>query len=789
MLNFFRKNQRIFFIIITVVICISFTFFGASNSLSEPSEVPDRVITKGVDGSNLMQRDLATVCRLISSSPLDRNAWQQGKIPNLLNDSVIEKDLLSTGMGMMLARRYFEELKPDFEKRLVRIKSYRPYAHPQYPQISAVAIWNRFMPSLSQHFALLKTKSDQFTVETLGILFQLYLDQTMLPPDMVKQILVYQLNQQALTPDPLLSHTDLSLFGFHSLEDWFGPRFIELAGQFMMNAALLAQDKGYEISNEAIRSDLYQNIVNGYREISRQEQIKAEDVESYYQNELRHLGVDERQLLASWKNVMLFRRLFQDIGNSVFLDPLAYQQFHQYTRDALKVDLYELPSYLQLSDLLDVFKLQLYLEAVSFDYPRQRTQLSLPRQLLALDTIEKKAPELIEQQFEIEYAEVRKEDLTRNISLKQTWEWEVQDASWEALKKQFSELAASKAQSAQDRFAALDALDSAVRLKVDAFAQNQMISQHPEQIMAALEVATPRTASLGLRASGGSTPFTRIKDQRKLMELLRAAPIKGEIATVETQTIQNRLNAYSEDQQTFYRIHVLDRSPDRVALTFAKAKSDGTLEKMLEKRLDAAYPEVRRKQPSLFQNTDGSWKPLRDVKEQVGRIVFADLLKATEDSYRSLTGELPGKVGELPSTFYAQYRLHAFVSDLKAEVEQHPEDARWMRFDAIAEPTVDNQWKLIKTSRTVERNSDFSFAKEQMFAVPVNGWSNVEIGQAGSLAFYRVTEKEVVADITAQEVEQGQHLLSLDAQRNFMVDLLNQIHEKNAIDLTAGDQL
>lgn len=270
MLNFFRKNQRIFFIIITVVICISFTFFGASNSLSEPSEVPDRVITKGVDGSNLMQRDLATVCRLISSSPLDRNAWQQGKIPNLLNDSVIEKDLLSTGMGMMLARRYFEELKPDFEKRLVRIKSYRPYAHPQYPQISAVAIWNRFMPSLSQHFALLKTKSDQFTVETLGILFQLYLDQTMLPPDMVKQILVYQLNQQALTPDPLLSHTDLSLFGFHSLEDWFGPRFIELAGQFMMNAALLAQDKGYEISNEAIRSDLYQNIVNGYREISRQ---------------------------------------------------------------------------------------------------------------------------------------------------------------------------------------------------------------------------------------------------------------------------------------------------------------------------------------------------------------------------------------------------------------------------------------------------------------------------------------------------------------------------------------
>ncbi|MCT6647210.1 hypothetical protein N4G37_14170, partial [Enterococcus faecalis] len=84
-----------------------------------------------------------------------------------------EKDLIASGMAMMLARRYFEELKPEFEQRLARIKSFRPYSHPQFPAVSAEAVWGRFLPSLNQHLMFLKTKSDQFTVETLGILFQL----------------------------------------------------------------------------------------------------------------------------------------------------------------------------------------------------------------------------------------------------------------------------------------------------------------------------------------------------------------------------------------------------------------------------------------------------------------------------------------------------------------------------------------------------------------------------------------------------------------------------------------
>lgn len=789
MLSFFRKHQRFFFIIITTVTVISFCFFGtlgSGGSGSPVHDVPNRVVVKGINGSDIMQHDLSTVCRMIGTSPLDRDVLQKGVSPNLLNDSVIEKDLIAPGMAMILSRHYFEELRPDLEKRLLRVKNYRPYTHPQYPQISAEAVWRQFLPALSQHLGVLRAKSDQLTVETLAVLFQLYLDQTMLPADFLKQVLAHQLNQQGLAVDPLLTHADLSLFGFHSLEDWFGPRFVELAGQFVMNAALFARDNGYQVSNEAVRADLYQNIVDGYRSISRQDKIQADDIDAYYQRKMRELGVDEQQMLQGWRQVMLFRRLFQDVGNSVLLDPLPLEQFHRYTKEALKVDLYELPSHLQLKSLSDVFKLQLYLEAVSLEHARQKNSLSLSQQFASVEQIDKKAPELVESQIEVEYAEVRKDALLREISLKETWDWEVQDASWRALKLKFPQLASSQAQSALDRYKALDLLDAPLRRKVDAFAQESIIDQHPERIAAALDRAAIRQQAFGLRGAGSIGPFHQIKDHEQLAQLLRSAPLRGAASSSEQQTIQEHLNRYSEDQNTFYRIAVLSRNEARTVLTFAEAQKDGTLDQMLDKRLEAAYPDVRRKSSAQFQKGDGTWKPYRDVKEKVGRLVFVDLLKAIEDSNRPVVEALAATGEEFPSSFYVQNRLYSFMNQVKGQVEAQGDHQQWIREDSEHESTFAGQWKLLKRSPTIERNSDFSFAKEQMFEISAGSWSPVAAGQSGSLSFYQVLGSEHPSSLAVEEMSEGHQLLSLDAQRTLLLDLIKKIEEKKAIDLTAS---
>jgi GcvH upstream region-like protein len=756
MLQFLRKHQRIFFIFVTVAIVLSFTFFGTYSSLAGTGEVPDQVVVKGVDGSDLMQRDLNALCRFIGTSVLDRSGWQQGKMPNLLNDSVIEKDLIGNGMGMILARRYFEELKAEIEQRMPQIRRFRPYAHPHAPYLNAEVVWQRFNPALSQHLSLLREKSDQLTMETLAILFQLYLDQATLPPDMLKQILVYHQNQQGIPPDPVLQHADLSLFGFQSLEDWFGPRFVELSGQFIMNAALLADERGYRVSNEAIRADLFQNIYTGYKQISQEGAISVEDAEKYYQAELRNLGLDEASALNAWRQVMLFRSLFHDVGNAVFLDRLPFEQFGAFAKDSVQVDLYELPSAFQLPDIRSLLRLQVYLEAISNENMRNKTEL--PTSFLSLEQIEKRAPELVEQYFELEYAEVDREDLMRAISLKQTWDWEVEDAHWELIKKQFSSLAHLKAETLGERHSLLDKLEAKERLKVDQFAREKMIVERPEEIASALSLASTKYWSMGLRAKGGSFPLIGVKDQAALLDLLRQTPL---------------LNCYSPDGRHFYRIAVIKQHPEKTVLTFADALRDGTLDRMLDERLEVGYPDVRRRNPSLFQTKDGSWKSLIEVKDAVGRLVYADLLKTIENFYRKEMGELPGKSGELPGAFYAKHRLLSYVmaakKDLIAQVEPQ-----------LSNPLA-GQWQLVRTARTIQKSTSLPFPKERMFSLAISEWSPVEIGDLGALAFYQVLGKDQTSVLSVAELEQGQKAISLDAQRSFMIDFLNLIGEKKAI--------
>jgi GcvH upstream region-like protein len=784
MLSFFRKHQRIFFIIVTVVVVISFSFFGTFSSFAPSAqEGPDKALVKGIDGSEIMQREVSALCKLIGTSPLDKASRQRGNIPNLMNDSVIEKDLIASGMALMIARRYFDEIKPDIEACLTRIKSHRFYVHPQSPAVGAESIWNRFIPHLNQHLTLLKVHSDQATLETLSILLQLYLDQTALPSEFVRQLLMRQVEQLGLTPDPQLAYADLSLFGFHTLEDWVGPKFIELAGQFMINAARYAEEKGYQVSPEAVRSELYQNIVHNYREMFRTDKVKTQDIDAYYQAQLQHLGLDESALVRSWRNVALFRRLFRDVGNSVFLDPLPFQQFHHYTKGACQIELYELPDYLQFTDLSDVCKFQVYLDAVAANQVQRKNPLSLPQECAAIDQIEKRAPELVEQKVKVEYAEVCKEDLLREISLKETWDWEVEESSWTTLKQHFPHLASLASTTKGERIQALDRLDAPVRLKVDAYAQECILALHPERITAALDRALMHEAEFGLRGAGNCGPFNKIKDSRRLSDLLRKATIQGVEISQEALSIQKTLDAYSEDQQTYYRIHLLGREEERNVLTFYQARKDGTLDKMLDKRLEEAYPEARRKQAAAFQRSDGTWKPLKEVREKVCRIAFSDLLKAIEDSQKKLAEPMLAKGGELPSSFYTQYRFFTFLSDVKKQIEANPDDPQWVRTDRDDHALV-GQWKLIKSSRTVERSSDYGFAKEQMFHVPVMGWSSVDIGRLGSLAFYRVVGREEVASAALDEIKEGHHLISMEAQRAFLSDLLDTIQEKRSIALS-----
>src|SRR5579885_769081 len=166
MLHFFRKHQRFFFIFMTVIIVISFSFFGTFDTFLPKDIRPDSTLGSAIDGSPISQREVELMGRFLSTSDENQDLFQKGKMPNLMNDGVIQKDFLATGMGAFLSDRYFDHLKSDLEVRLKRIQAYKPYHHPQAPFLGAEMIWQHFIPGLLTDLNQIKNLKSEVTSAT-----------------------------------------------------------------------------------------------------------------------------------------------------------------------------------------------------------------------------------------------------------------------------------------------------------------------------------------------------------------------------------------------------------------------------------------------------------------------------------------------------------------------------------------------------------------------------------------------------------------------------------------------
>lgn len=761
MLDFVKRHQRKIFIVITVMTVSSFVFFGTFSTLMDPrQEVSDRQVATSITGKPLMQREIYSLCQLLSTSAA--HPGLKNRMPNLFNEGVIEKEFLSTGLSLVLAKEHFAHLKPDLDARLKKMKRYHFYSHPASVHVGVLSLYQRFAPSLMQHLELLKKQGEECTLESLALMIQLYRDQESLPTEMIRQMLLFQQRQQGLPPDPRLAEGDLSLFGFTSLDDWFGPLFVEMHVQFIANAADFAKAKGYTVKNDAVRVDLFRNLLTGYKRFSESDTNPTmQEMQQYYQGKMQQWGVDEKSVLAAWSKVLLFRHLLADVGASVRADPLFIQQFHAYSEQNATIALYELPHPLQFSDFQTLLKFQLYVECIAA-HP-QKTRLDLPREIAPLEVIEKRFSGLVQRECEVEYTEVQKSVLAADLSIKETWEWEASDANWSALQGEFAELKEVSAATKRERLKALDGLDPKKRLAIDTWARSRILDAQPHRIAAALDSAPKRTAKVSLRAEGGQLPFSGVQDSSELLSLLSS---QEEIT-------------FSGDQEHVYRIHVLQRENAQRILTFQESLADGTLDLLLNRRLEEVYPEARKKNPGYYQSEKSGWKPLKEVKDPIGRYLFSDLLKAIEECYQMHVGPLPGKAGELPLLFYSNYRFFSHMREAERAIQKSEDISRW-----VGEGTsLADQWLLKKSERTVTRSDALVLPKEEIFHLRAGEWSSIQLGEGGALAFYQVLEQSAPGTSPADALQQGQEMLAQDARRHLMEQLVSAICEKKALDM------
>src|SRR5207248_2159928 len=124
-----------------------------------------------------------------------------------------------------------------------------------------------YAPDVKTNFDLLRNCDKANDQAAFSARVNLYVAERRFPSVYLKQLLHRQESAHKwLTQDQNLAQRDLSLFGYHNVQDWFGRDFLELAAQFVINASKVAEQKGYSISTEEALGSLFRNAEVAFKE-------------------------------------------------------------------------------------------------------------------------------------------------------------------------------------------------------------------------------------------------------------------------------------------------------------------------------------------------------------------------------------------------------------------------------------------------------------------------------------------------------------------------------------------
>jgi hypothetical protein len=732
MLEFFRKFQKVFFLAVTVVLIISFFFFGIFSTLTPGAEQEDRSIGKAVDGSDIQSLAMGRLVRFLSSDADE--GLEPGSSPNFLNDGVMRKDFLETGLGILLAGSYFEELKEDLQTRLARAKTYRSYAHPEAPFLSVQAIWDQFRPDLSRALSALKGQLE-VSPDTFTYLTELYLEQKKLSPEVVRRILMYQMGQySSIRADRSVQHQDFSIFGYHNLREWFGEKWIEKAAEFVWNSALVAEEKGFAVTEEEAKADLLLRLEEASQ--------KRPQMQSSLQTQVQRLGMTEKEALETWQKVMLFRRYMNSVGETVLLDHVLSKDLADYAQQIVLADVYSLPEALTLKTADDFFALQYYLDTAMTP---EKDRLSLPTSYRAVEEVAKKAPQFVETLFTAEVSRISRGELALGAALKDVLQW--QFAHWDLLCAEFPALTIS-AQTRSERAAALEKLEPALRAEADDWVRFRILEDHPEWIEEAFKAARSSEQTFSFSAGRVNTHY--VQDPSEFLQMLDLAALGEEKAA-------QYLSSYSDGGTALYRISQVKKTKPLQIRTLASMKQDGTLKKVLDRHLEQQYPKIREKHSAEFKTKSGDWKPFAEAKEQIGWVVYADVCRALE------TKE---KLNKPSSAQYIQARLaYPMRSALKE-----------MR-DAQAEPQVLPQFQLVRQEKKLERTIEPDALHREAFTLEPQQWSSVHFSGNGQISFFYVKEKNIPSESGQGPTAASKAMLSNEAMHMLAKRIIHRMQE------------
>lgn len=753
MLKILRKYQKAIFAVVAFMVIASFSFFGTYGTIGvERYEEEDKVVGQAIDGSDLSSKEIAQLTRFLDTDFQDvMNGDGRGSV-NLLNDGFLRNDILKSGLGALLFEAYKDEIYAEINAKVVKFKEFKPYVHPN-KFISFEGMLKQFAPNY--YGDLSKFRAAQGESEVFATLATLYLDQALFPSEMMRKMMMYVEYQYAnMAPqDPQLRSVDLSLFYARSATDWFGQKFLEKVAHLVCNGAIFAKKQGYKVSFEEAKSSLMQLGTKHLKELEHDKVITSQDLNRFYKQQMAMLQMEEKDAVKAWQKILVFRKMLDEVGSSVFVDSLLYKQFSEFASKGAKAELYKLPQSIQVKTAEDMMKLEMYLDGVS----KKREGILLPEELLSVEEIKRRVPELVEKRFLVKIASVKKSDLVSEIGVRKTWDWQLDATHWSVLKGAFPELAKCKSEDPEERFHYLGTLEESAREKIDQFSRKQILEEDSSFVKERLLKIDPQRRLLSITAEGEGDILPGVANRKALLGLLETGAMQGE-------GNNEALSCYSENGENFYRIQIVDRSPFWEALTFEEANQRGVLDHLLEKRLKEEYR--KRHYSSEF----------KEVEDQLQERVFAGLLSKIRESEDG---------GEEGWEFAVTHRLAPFMRKMQQVVvagsEEVAGDAEVST--AVSRETLqpkaplNAQWKLKREEVQITRKMADARFDEKLFAMQPGDWSEVMCGESGPI-FYKVLETFVDTSDVGQKMEEGRALLGVEAKGRFMKTLLDEIRTK-----------
>ncbi|MFZ4772661.1 MAG: hypothetical protein ACOYK9_01560 [Chlamydiia bacterium] len=668
MLFIFRHYQKSLYTVVGILLFLSFIITTFLRLGEAPLAVNEnaREVGKLFDGTPVTDIQLRAMMALIDADE------GQGEGHPLIR-GVITQFLMADGLFSKVFDLHHKSLESSLDGCKKKVSRSKAYSDPNFAELNVESIYKRLTPQVVD--VVEKMKQPEISSKEF---FDLALEYMQLKEgvsqDLIRQFFSYMAASKGVRVHP---PQNTALIQIQRLSDLFSKQFMELVAFTLLNGSKYAHSMGVGMTLDEVKAEVVAKVVNAMRQ-------QGDSSLPFHRISIRNIaggfGLNEERFLEAYQSLSLFKRFMEIEKTQNLLDPLMAQKVASFATKKAEIELFKMPEAVKLKSFEELFKFQCYLEATTGAL-QDRRNLGLNLEPVAIEELEKNAPELLKTEYILNVKKLSLSDVSLSIPLKKMLKWQLEDENFYAIADEFRQVQDLGAIDDASRKAALDKLDGRLRQAVDAFSRRQMYLQDKKLL---------------------SEAFSKISEERMVVDFLLSGKTDAFIGAEQTSEVLERFStledkeSFSFDNEHFYQVTVLEKGETPQVLTYEEARDNGQLDLVLDRYLKTRYPQVRIMYRDQFESKDGDWLPYELVKSNLEKLVFKDLLQAIETSsgYKGFTLEAPQQ-------FYLDNRFRSHLETFVATFDASSMEELKVKLSGLSSSATKFSQQFIPEIKTV----------------------------------------------------------------------------------------